>query len=532
MSAGTWFTTASGDERGSHGSVRRKAFLLASCWCAFLLLSVPSERYQILEMDAKAADSAQYHFIALNLLQGKGYRSRPVGSIEEYGESAKKLVERPVQTPLEDQYIVAAHRGPGYPLFLAAVYSIHGPRPDVVVRYQAVMAGLTGVLLVLIANKLWGGWAAGSGVIAAALLRRNSEMLYATSTLLSECLASFLLTLALLCGIWAKKGGWQREAAMGFVMSAAVLTRQALLPTALLYGLFLLVPFLPNWKRAVAYGLPCAIMFSGWTLFLSRQSGGTVVMASTGFSSVINGLDPVASAKANGLPAPNLDGESLAAYWGGVPIALTPGLAREVLLKLPNRLPEVVHLMREKLSIGLFWLPRTLIWCVLLGTALASVLALECQVGASKGDVTSVCVMTPEGAVRSREAVLLYCATAGVLFWLVCLGYSHPGLQLACIALVPAAFLIRAKVECKSVAGSRTPASLLWMSSWLGGYLAMTIMTIGVRRYVRPYLPVLILFAVAAVPLFVVLVGAALDTRCTTRRRVLRFRWNGPASPR
>src|SRR5688572_10578992 len=81
-----------------------------SACCAFLLLYVPSERYPIRDVDAGAADSAQYHFIALNLLQGKGYRSRPVGPIEAYGEFSRRLLARPIQTLLEDRMQVAAHR--------------------------------------------------------------------------------------------------------------------------------------------------------------------------------------------------------------------------------------------------------------------------------------------------------------------------------------------------------------------------------------------------------------------------------------
>jgi 4-amino-4-deoxy-L-arabinose transferase-like glycosyltransferase len=493
---------------GAVMSNRAKIFVALSAVCAFLLLSVPSEQFPIDNVDTSAADSAQYHFIALNLLQGKGYHSRPIGAIEAYGEGSRVFLDRPIQTPLEDRFKVAAQRGPGYPLFLAAIYAIHGPRPDVVIRYQAVLAGLTGVLLVLIARRLWGSYAGAAGVVAALLLRHEAEMRYAISTLMSECLAAFLLALCLLCALWAKRGGAWREVLVGLLMSAAVLTRQALLLTALLYGFFLLFPLRASWKRALAFALPCAVAFSGWSMFLSAQSGGTVVMASTGSSSMLNGLDPALCAAANGIAAPAIDEHSLADYWGGFPTEETPGLSRQVFRRLPSRLPEVLQLVRVKLKIGFLWMPQSLIWCVLLGTALASALIVR-----AAGE--RQWIFNP----RSRLIAGVFCAVAALTLGLFTLGYSHPLLQMACLLLVPAAMLVW-----------RSGESRLWMSSWLLGYVGMTILTIGVRRYIRPYLPVMFLFAVAAIPLFVVYVSGLLDATYSIGGRTVRFRWPAPSA--
>jgi len=92
--------------------------------------------------------------------------------------------------------------------------------------------------------------------------------------------------------------------------------------------------------------------------------------------------------------------------------------------------------------------------------------------------------------VRSMLAFAVAC-TAALTLWFFVMSYSHPLLQAACLLLLPAA-LIATKVD----------ISRLWMSAWLVGYLGMTVLTIGVQRYIRPYLPILFLFAVAAIPLF------------------------------
>ncbi|MGZ5443022.1 MAG: hypothetical protein ACXW5U_04525 [Thermoanaerobaculia bacterium] len=485
-----------------------------SACCAFLLLYVPSERYPIRDVDAAAADSAQYHFIALNLLQGKGYRSRPVGPIEAYGEFSRRLLARPIQTPLEDRMQVAAHRGPGYPLFLAAIYALHGPRPDVVIHYQAILAGLTGVLLVLIAKIFWGDLVSVGGVVAAVLLRHQDEMKYATSALLTECLAAFLLTLAVLCALWAKRGGARRELVMGVLMAAIVLTRQALLGTALFYGFFLLFPLKGAWKRALAYAIPCVIAFTGWTLFLSTHSGDTVVMASTGFSSFLNGLDPVACATANGVQPPSMDPESLAAYWGGSPIAETPGLRQDIFRRLPSRIPEVLYLIRVRLKIAFFWLPQSLVWCILVGTALVSMLAISRRDHASEADIAV------DAPLRQRTMTAALAILALVLVFFI-LGYSNPALPALGVAGLAAAVAVSLVAQARGSLPSR-----LWIASWPLGYLGMTLLTIGVRRYIRPYLPVLYLLAVAAIPLAVVCAAAVMNGTFRPGGRTLRFRWH------
>ena len=485
----------------------RMVAVIAACG-AFLLLYLPSERYPIRDVDAAAADSAQYHFLALNLLQGKGYRARPVGPIEPYGEFSRWLITRPIQTPLEDRMQVAAHRGPGYPLFVAAIYAMHGPRPEVVIHYQAILAGLTGVLLVLIARIFWGDLASVAGVAAAVLLRHQDEMKYATSALLTECLAAFLLTLAVLCAWWAKRGGARRELVMGTLMAAIVLTRQALLATALFYGFFLLFPLRSSWRRALAYALPCVVAFTAWTLFLSTHSGDTVVMASTGFSSLLNGLDPVACAKANGMTPPSMDPESLAAHWGGSPIAETPGLREDILRRLPSRIPEVLYLFRVRLKIAFFWLPQSVVWCMLVGTALVSMLAI-----AKSG--TEITVHAPVGP---RAMAITLSLIALILAFFI-LGYSNPVLPALCL------FALLAAVATSMIRQDEQSLARLWIASWPLGYLGMTLATIGVRRYIRPYLPVLYLLAVAAIPLGIVCAAALLNGTFAARGRTLRFRW-------
>ena len=254
-------------------------------------------------------------------------------------------------------------------------------------------------------------------------------------------------------------------------------------------------------------------------------------MASTGFTSVLNGLDPVACATANGLAAPHLGEADLEAYWGGEPIAETPGLAARVLHGIPDRLREVLHLAAMKLKIGLFWMPRTLCWCVILGSALASFIGIQTrETFKTRSRSVSTLMVTPTGALTSRSAALAFTTLAGVILIAVVLGYSHPVLQSLCLLLLPAALALRCVVSWDSPRGAaESDTSRLWITAWLGGYLAMTVLTIGVRRYSRPYLPVLLLMAAASIPLYVTYLCGVLNARFDAGERRLRIRWNGPS---
>lgn len=256
----------------SRSYMKQRIQLILMCAIGGLLLAFLLGRHEWKHAEL-APDSTQYHFLAVNILSGKGYYEGPISSIENYDTETIKRFARLAYLIKEGEK-PSMGITPGYPLFLAFIYKIHGVFPDTIVRYQIALTALTGALMILIGWLIWGFWGAWAGVAAVFLLGMNREASYQVPALLTETLGTFLLTASLTCAAWAKRGSWKREVLTGFVLSLAILTRHAFLFTGFLYGLFLLVPLSrKSMKKASAYALPCLVLIVGWNIFASVQSG-------------------------------------------------------------------------------------------------------------------------------------------------------------------------------------------------------------------------------------------------------------------
>jgi 4-amino-4-deoxy-L-arabinose transferase-like glycosyltransferase len=136
---------------------------------AILVLAITVRIYGVLSHPAlPVADAADYHRLATGLVQGRGY-------VNEAGAST-------------------AWRPPAYPVFLAGVYKIFGVNVTAVTIVQALLGGLT-VLMLMFLGALILGWprALIAGVIAAVY----PVFIWLPRLLLSENLSLFLLLLTL-----------------------------------------------------------------------------------------------------------------------------------------------------------------------------------------------------------------------------------------------------------------------------------------------------------------------------------------------
>jgi len=121
---------------------------------------------------------------------------------------------------------------PGYPVFLAAVYTI-GASALVIGLVQCILGALTVVLLASIADQAAGKRAAiATGLIAACY----PGIVFWTGYVLTETLFCFLLVVAFWLTLrWFQRPeGWGTAAAVGLAFGAAALTRPIALPFALL----------------------------------------------------------------------------------------------------------------------------------------------------------------------------------------------------------------------------------------------------------------------------------------------------------
>ncbi len=171
-----------------------------------------------------------------------------------------------------------ATRGPGYPAFLAAVFSplprASWPSHVWLVRFvQSVIGAATCVLVYLVGRRIA---SRRTGAIAAGICVLYPTLVVYSSHLLSETLAIFLQMLALAlvlrgldCGRWA----WFLLG--GLAASCAALTRSTLLPALpfLILGLLLCGPS-RRWLRRLALAgvvtLTLVVSLGAWKLAASR----------------------------------------------------------------------------------------------------------------------------------------------------------------------------------------------------------------------------------------------------------------------
>jgi 4-amino-4-deoxy-L-arabinose transferase-like glycosyltransferase len=162
----------------------------------------------------QAGDEPLYHGIAVSLAQGRGYG----------------IDGRPT-----------ARYGPGYPIFLASVYALVGPRPPAARFANAVAGGALCAVLAAFAMTLWGTWVAfATGMLAAFYY----PFIQLSSYLLTENLYLPLFVIAVWL-TWQIAGSRKPSALVsvmaGVVWGIAALTRSIALPLTLLCALWLLV---------------------------------------------------------------------------------------------------------------------------------------------------------------------------------------------------------------------------------------------------------------------------------------------------
>jgi len=453
-----------------------------------------------------------YHFLAVNLLEGKGYYEGPVDPSYEYGPKTHRLF--PDMTPyVIDLARLKSRPGPSrvpiYPLFLTLIYSIHGVNPDAVLYYQIGLTAAVGALLVLLGHMLWGGIGAVCGLLACFLLGMDRAAAYPCSQLLTECLTGFLLTGAAVLAAWAKRGRLVRECAVGTVLATAILTRPAVIFVAVIYGAFLV---LECWRakkaRIAAYALPCVILLGSWSCFASLWAGRPLLLTCHGGSNLVAGIDPRGAAVRLGREPVPLEPAALNAFWRRFPGGqqLFRGEAMKTLLRAPSRWREILRLTYIKLRIVSKWFPGSLWVCMCLGTVLVAVVKPLARCEDSGGTLPTTTVAM---GGRKKRLWVFYAALA-LLLWLTILGYSHPAIHAICVVLPLAAPFCGVAVP--GVGGVRPQddeAPLpYWFMSWHLGFLTLTVVFFGIHRFVRPFLPIYYLSAAMAIPLLAAALGA------------------------
>jgi len=465
-----------------------------------------------------SADSRQYHFVAANLLAGRGYFDLPVSAAREYDSWTRETFADRFKNQLNDgaKPPQIAEITPGYPLFLAGIYRLHGVSPDMVVSYQRGLVVAVGLLMIVVGWQLLATLGAVTASLAVVLLGMNPEFAYPVNALLTEMLAASLLLGAFSGALWAKRTHWSAEALVGVLLSLAVLTRPALVFAALLYGLCLLIGRSgERVGRASAYAAPCVLLLGFWIGFASIHAGTFVPLASYGVDTVKMGLRAETGAK---LTKSGISGSDIR--------------DRDLRVELSRAIASpssALSVMGVKLKESIDHVPRFLWNAIALGFALLSAMSVCSVQGQGTGGRSTVVEVRPTGAraLARRSTLLVVLGISVLLLYSVGAGWSATWMQ-AWFMVLPVAFLF-VRIDVTVHGSAPLPFyrdDYRGILAWIFGFLMIVVLTIGLRRYMRPFLPEFYLMAVFSMPLALFWFAALLQVRIGDHGP--RFQWLSP----
>lgn len=222
------------------------------------------------------ADSRAYDSIATNLVLRHEYR--------EVGDG-----------PLNHDRGIS-RIGPGYEFFLAGVYFLFGRHHEAVWMMQALFHALTAFFIFLIARMMFEEslWHPAISVLAASFVAFSPDLLLASSMLLAENVALFLLVVM----TWLSFRYWKNQkiflaAAAGCAFGIGILVRT---PFAILLIFFAVLFWMKRkWIDAVFFLLACMFVLAPWTIRNYRMYHAFIPTSVTFGDDLLAGNNPQAS---------------------------------------------------------------------------------------------------------------------------------------------------------------------------------------------------------------------------------------------
>lgn len=180
-------------------------------------------------------------------------------SSDQYETIGINLLERGLYAA--DSGVPTAHREPGFPFLIAAVYGLCGGRePYAILALNCVMSLLTGLLAFGLARRLFGD--------KPALLTLWTWMLYPQAVYYCGYFFRETFTTLLITGLIYTSLDWDRPGRAfwgGLLAGVAGITNSGLLPAAVFSGLPLLAQGRKRWKRFLLYYAPVVFLSAAWT---------------------------------------------------------------------------------------------------------------------------------------------------------------------------------------------------------------------------------------------------------------------------
>lgn len=412
-------------------------------------------------------DSHEYMAIAENLAGGRGYR-------HENGD-------------------VAVNRSPLYPVLLASV--VH--RDPLVRQWRTVamhrsFAFVIGFSLVLYGHVTIGGIGTLCALLTSILISGDDELGYAAVQVLTELPATAFLCLSLLAVRWTSQGSARRELLMAALQIGLFLTRSALVSCGVAYGIYLVFRALQNRsteniRRVALFGLPCAMSICLWSWFLWAQTGQVVLLTSTGLSNMAAGLSPETVAASMQWPVPHSD-HDLENFWTGAPPVSSDVVVAAVRKAIGDPMA-MLHLTVVKFKIAFHRTPVGAFYLGVFGAALQLCFHLR--------EVNSAGCSFWRRIIGQSSFGLAFCSCS-----LAICGFSMVALKVGVIMAALGIVLCRVSPVGRPYGRreDRDPVPRA-IAMVCGGFVLMTLISFGLPRFTRPFLPALYLSATLCLPL-------------------------------
>ena len=211
------------------------------------------------------ADEVQYQELAVNLVEGRGFA-------------------------LDDR--LTSWRPPLYPFALAAVYTLTGSTDPASARgFQIALSALTVLLVYLLGRRLFGET---TGLLGAGILAVYPSLVFYNAHLLTEGLATFMVTLTLYSfALYVERPRVVAACATGVSLGLAALSRDVILPLAVPLALIMVWPVgprrAPRLVQAAAFLLAVVAVVGPWVMRNTLVQGTLTSISTNGGPAILAG---------------------------------------------------------------------------------------------------------------------------------------------------------------------------------------------------------------------------------------------------
>ena len=230
-------------------------------------------------------DQWEYQSLAVNILNGHGYR---LGGLEPWEEYKFAFTEKKeFKKYFKSNSFYTFYRTPGYPLFLASVYKIFGVNPKIVKRIQFIMIVISASIMPLICYYYYGITGVFSGIISSFLFMRYFVSDLRTGSLLTESLILFSMLIWMLIYIyWEKEPTPFRILFLGIYSAFLLFIKGSNIFIPFTFIIFMICksryPQKNHYLQIITYVLAIVLTILPWSIYASLKSNKSIFLSTQG----------------------------------------------------------------------------------------------------------------------------------------------------------------------------------------------------------------------------------------------------------